>query len=124
MTTVFGCARCSHPTTDPICWACLETLRSMSAWGIEWWAPVRGWEGYEVSNLGRFRSPDQNVRTRDKSGNSAPPFLGQTANTAVISFFIAAPPQLRNHRGSQRRCPPSAEPPGSGTVCRRPLRRR
>jgi class 3 adenylate cyclase len=46
------------------------------------------------------------------------------SNTAVISFFIAAPPQLRNHTGSQRRCPPSAEPPGSGTVCRRPLRRR
>ena len=53
-----------------------------------------------------------------------PRTLGQTANTAVISFFIATPPGLRNHTGSQRRCPPSAQPPGSGTACRRPLRRR
>jgi hypothetical protein len=45
-------------------------------------------------------------------------------DAVVVSFFIAAPPQLRKHRESQRRCPPSAEPPGPATVCRRPLRRR
>ena len=38
-------------------------------------------------------------------------------------FLIAARLELRHHRGSQRRCRPSAEPPGSWTVCRRPLRR-
>jgi len=39
-------------------------------------------------------------------------------------FFIAAPPELLIHTESQRRCPPSALPPESGTADRRRLRLR
>jgi hypothetical protein len=58
------CRRCSHPTNTPVCWVCIETLRSMSAWGEEWWAPVPDRDGYEVSNLGRVRSLDRVVTQR------------------------------------------------------------
>jgi hypothetical protein len=41
-----------------MCWACLATLQSMSAWGIEYWTDHPEHTGYRVSTLGRVKSPD------------------------------------------------------------------
>jgi hypothetical protein len=50
------CRRCGEPCVSPVCSVCIETLRSWSAWGEEYWLPVPGVDGYEVSNLGRVRN--------------------------------------------------------------------
>ena len=54
------CKRCTEPCTTPLCWACLPTVTSMSAWDEgEFWTHVPGCDGYEVSTLGNMRRHGQ-----------------------------------------------------------------
>jgi hypothetical protein len=58
--------RCTEPCTTPLCWACLPTVQSWSAWEIEYWMPVPTFEGaFEVSSFGVVRGLDRVVRYND-----------------------------------------------------------
>src|SRR5262245_13378196 len=70
----------------PVCWACIETLRSMSAWDIEYWLPARDHDGYEVSNLGGVRSVDR-LSAVKRDGRTGTPYRhrlkGQVLKLAI-----------------------------------------
>jgi HNH endonuclease/NUMOD4 motif len=84
------CKRCGHPCVGPTCRVCIETLRSMSAFGEgEFWVDVPGHEGvHQVSSLGRVRSLDRMVTQRHGNGGSYRRRLkGQLLNPALSGGY-------------------------------------
>jgi hypothetical protein len=90
------CKRCTEPSTTPLCTPCLATVTSMSAWDEEWWTEVVGADGYEVSNLGRVRSPDQVVVQLDGRRRRV---KGRVLKPTPRSQGYPAIPRFRQNKG-------------------------